>query len=222
VDAFFAAATHEIAEAMTDPYPGAVLLPKAYDGVDADHYPWEVALNNENGDLCQLDPGSFVRFPDFPFTVQRTWSNAAAAAGHDPCAPALPEQPYFNAAPVLAEIVTVNGHTTTGVKLGVGESKTIDVQLFSDAPTDPWVVDAVDMVSAPFSPVLAPSFSAGAPTLKLEWVGPNTGNNGDTLHLKIAVLREDSSLWNGMFALVSHRLGDARRLLFWFGAASSR
>ena len=38
--------------------------------------------------------------------VERSWSNAAARAGHDPCAPAAPGEVYFAAAGVLPDAVT--------------------------------------------------------------------------------------------------------------------
>ena len=81
--------------------------------------------------------------------MQRTWSNKAAPAGHDPCVPALPGEVYFNAAPVLNDNITVDviGQTSRckGVKIAVGETKTIEIDLFSDAATGgPWTVAVQD------------------------------------------------------------------------------
>ncbi len=78
------AASHEIMEAATDPYP---ISEGTWQLVPTN--PWAVALQGvEVGDLCfplsELDQG---------FTLSRIWSNSAAAAGDDPC---LPDQtsPY--------------------------------------------------------------------------------------------------------------------------------
>ena len=46
------------------------------------------------------------------FMVQRTWSNAAAKAGHDPCVPA-PATPYIAAEPMFTESVPFDGYTGT-------------------------------------------------------------------------------------------------------------
>jgi hypothetical protein len=108
--------------------------------------------------------------------VQRTWSNAAARAGHDPCQPELPGEVYFNAAPVLPDMgqISVQGQSVTvrSVKIPVGGSMTIPVQLFSEGPTGPWTVTASDL-------------SKGNLSLSLD---KTTGQNGDVLHLTIKVL----------------------------------
>jgi hypothetical protein len=59
------------------------------------------------------------------FAVQRTWSNVAAAAGHDPCvpAPAPADVPYFNVIGADPDVLT----------LAVGASKTLELTAFADA-----------------------------------------------------------------------------------------
>jgi hypothetical protein len=117
----------------------------------------------------------FTQFSYLNYTVQRTWSNKAVKAGHDPCQPELPGEVYFNAAPVLPDMAQVNiqGQTVTirSVKIPVGSSKTIPVELWSEAPTGPWTVSANDL-------------SGGALTLSLD---KSTGQNGDVLNLTIKV-----------------------------------
>ena len=57
------------------------------------------------------------------FLVQRIWSNKAAAAGNDPCVPALNETAYFNSVPVTPEIPLVDqGQTyqTLGIQIPSG------------------------------------------------------------------------------------------------------
>ena len=64
-----------------------------------------------------------------------------------------------------------------GVKIPVGESKTIEVDLFSDGATSgPWTVAAIDS---------SRRARAGA-TLDLKW-DRTTGLNGEKLHLTVTV-----------------------------------
>jgi len=168
--------THEIVEASTDPF----LL--TYSTMDAAHAVWALFPGAELGDLCELESLSYQRVIGTSL-VARFWSNSAAAAGHDPCAPAI-DLPYFNSIPVLPDQIGVDlsGGTflTSGVSVPTGTSKTIDVQLFSDAPTGDWTVEADD--AANFS-----SFTPGE--LQFAW-DTTAGNNGDTLHLTITRVKD--------------------------------
>jgi hypothetical protein len=180
-DQMTAEASHEIAEAATDPYPTS--SKPGYITVDANSHAWELLAGGEVGDLCAAFPDSFYKPSGFDHLVQRIWSNQAAAADHDPCEPDG-TSPYFNAAPVLADTITVttgsgNVHTQ-GVKLSKGQSATIEVDLYSDAPTSgPWTVSAYDITSA---------FFGGQPALSFSFDN-NTGQNGDKLNLTITALQ---------------------------------
>jgi hypothetical protein len=112
------------------------------------------------------------------------WSNKAAAASHDPCVP-HGASPYFNAAAVLPDVVAVNDpseptFTTDGIKIPVGGSATIALQLYSDGPTSgPMHVQALDVAS---------QFYGEAAELSLS-LDKTTGVNGDTIQLTIKVLK---------------------------------
>jgi hypothetical protein len=67
---------------------------------------------------------------------------------------------------------------TKGVQIAVGQSKTVDVSLFSDGPTSDWMVQAIDTTQPP--------------ALTFSW-DAQTGNNGDTLHLTITRTASTSS-----------------------------
>jgi hypothetical protein len=137
----------------------------------------------EIGDLCDAFPNVFYKPADLPYLVQRMWSNAAAAASHDPCEP-NGASPYFSSAPVLADTVSGSApgfgpYTTKGVKIPVGQSKTVILDLYSDAPTGgPWTISAIDIDSTFFgqSPELSFSFDK------------TQGQNGDTVQMTIQVL----------------------------------
>ncbi|HEY8074062.1 MAG TPA: hypothetical protein VIF62_08135 [Labilithrix sp.] len=143
-------ASHELAEAATDPFPMA--LP-AYSGFDDNHLAWEFfqQFQSENGDACEfyreapMDATSF----GVPFTTQRQWSNKSGAGGHNPCVPA-PQGPYFNVTPLDLESIDLDlsalggdTATTKGYKVKVGETKTVPFGFYSDAATTgPWTITA--------------------------------------------------------------------------------
>jgi hypothetical protein len=173
-DRVTAATSHELVESVTDPL---FVTSPAYSGVDDAHAFWmELTGGGEIADLCAFDAASLVRPADVGYAVQRTWSNAAAAAGHDPCVPSH-NGAYFNVAADAPDTfydpyasVAVNG-----VAIARGQTRTIDLHLYSDAPTDAWHVKAVD-----------PNAAAGGAELVRLTLDADTGKNGDVLHLTIA------------------------------------
>lgn len=204
--------SHELIEASTDPYFATA---PAYASVDPDHAVWAIATGGETeiGDMCALMPGAgYYQPPDLTYPVQRMWSNAAAAASHDPCVPA-PPGPYFDAAPVLPDMVTIDlgskgTLTTHGVRIPVGQSRTIEVDLYSDAPTaGPWNVEALDPAALAQQPA--------ALDLKLDAA---SGQNGDVLHLTITPLRQ------GPNGLESFYLGSGvqGRSTLWVGLVANQ
>jgi hypothetical protein len=93
LDVMTAAASHEIIEAATDPDLRSYALPDI-----ADQRPWTESIWNawelEGGaELADLCEGTF--YEERGFFYQRVWSNRAAAAGGDPCIPAL-DQPFYD------------------------------------------------------------------------------------------------------------------------------
>ncbi|HEY8075899.1 MAG TPA: hypothetical protein VIF62_17350 [Labilithrix sp.] len=178
IDEVTAEAAHEIIEAATDPLPFAGPAWATLD--DADDVWAVVGGGGELGDLCAPFPGVFFRPPGVDNLVQRVWSNAASKASHDPCQP-QGVSPYFNSAPVMKDMVQVTGapggsFTGLGVKIPIGKSKTIELDLYSDAPTSgPWTVSALDLNSA---------FFGGDASLEFTF-DKTTGQNGDKIMLTI-------------------------------------
>ena len=134
VDVITTTTSHELSEAVTDPFGNNV--GPAYITTDDNHLAWSSFLGGgEIGDMCAQFPSSFYKPADFNYLVQRNWSNKQAKAGHDPCVPA-DTTTYFNAMPVLPDkLTTFQNIVTKGVNIPVGTPKTIDIDLFSDAPT---------------------------------------------------------------------------------------
>jgi hypothetical protein len=202
IDAVTSAESHEIIEAATDPYP---MVNPAYAQADDAHLYWLFALGGgEVGDMCAQFPGVFTKFAELPYTVQRTWSNQAAKAGHDPCVPALPGAVYFNTAPVLNDNITIMGVITLkAAKIPVGQSKTIELDLFSDADTGgPWTVQAFDFAQL-----------MGQPQTMSFTLDQSSGQNGQKLHLTIEVMK--ATQFNADIFLLESSLGNTTN--WWLG-----
>jgi hypothetical protein len=196
-------ASHEIVEAATDPTPLTPTL--AWSGADTQHFFWQIVLGGEVADMCAQWANSFYIPIGYPYMVQRPWSNAQAAAGHDPCKPQLPGEVYFNSVPVLPDLVTISDgtgatHVTGGIALAINQTRTIDVQLFSDGPAAPWTVNALNPTTFPSE-------------LKLSW-DTLTGQSGDVLHLTITVLGFND-FWNGDPFVIESTQGDITN--YWLG-----
>ena len=210
-EALTAASNHEIVEAATDPYPDVA---PAYIETDPTHGYWSFEVGgSEIADMCQLLIGSFGFFDGFPYNLQRTWSNASTLAGHEPCLPA-PAGPYFASVPVLPDVVSYqdmygNQLTTGGVHIPVGASQTIDVDLFSDEPTDgPWTVIVRDNTTV----------HGSAQTLNFTFAGNvDTGSNGDVLKMTISVLQAPTNGVEG-FWVFSEKGG---RTTSWLGVVTN-
>ena len=188
------AISHELVESATDPFPNTG---PAYLQEDVADIVWTYATGGEVADLCELDHDAAFVPPGGTYTVQRSWSNRAAGAGTNPCVPLGTSGPYFNTVPVLPDVLAIPGGGSTlhppGVRIPVGGSRTLDLDLYSDAPTaGPWTVKAYD----------GSSFRAGPTELALV-LDRASGQNGDTLHLTVTVLKADPSIAAEPFFLVS-------------------
>jgi hypothetical protein len=207
IDGLSAVTSHEWVEASTDPFLATHGgRDSAYSTVDESHFVWAVLFGGEDGDLCAQLPESYYKDPSVGFTVQRTWSNRLAQASHDPCAPSQLGVAFFDSAPVLPETVTfsVSGSSfkTQGVTIPVGSSKTIEVDLFSDAPTSgPWSVKAIELTPQRGQPA----------TLGFQW-DRTSGVNGDKLHLTISVTKANSSSGGAHMFAIESTLGQTQQL----------
>ena len=173
LDAVTLATSHEIIEAVTDPL---YYSEQAWAYEDDAHFIWTMITIGEIGDMCELEPQSAARLVG-KFQVQRTWSNASAAAGHDPCVPA-PASPYFTAEAIMNDDVTLDTGagpvSTKGIRLPTTRTQTVDVVLRSDGPMDTWQVKAAD----------TSSLFGGPKELDLAF-DRDTGKSGDVLKLTI-------------------------------------
>jgi hypothetical protein len=205
VDEVTAVESHEMIEAATDPSPRT---DPAYLEPDDGHLYWDLAFGGgEVADMCTQLPNAFFQFSGLPYTVQRIWSNTSAAAGHDPCVPELPGEVYFNAAPVLDDVVQYENFVMDAVTVPVGSTRTIDVDLFSEGDTGgPWTVEASDA-----------AYLLGQPSTLEVALDANSGQNGDVLHLTIATITTNSYGF-GLFLLKSTKGATST---WWLGAVGN-
>jgi len=200
LDSLTAALTHELIESATNPF---IRTRGALQFVDSDHAAWAIGLNNsllfgEVADMChsQSQDRLYQRLVG-QFMVHRSWSNVAASSNRDPCVPAIPT-PYFGAAPDLDEPVMIsdgagspNTVLTRGLKVGLNQSKVVNVRLFSTGPVSDWFV-------TPFQSVAA----AGQANLRLT-LDRNRGNNGDILKLTVTRIANGPTFGGTEIALAS-------------------
>lgn len=195
------ATSHELVEATTDPHP---FTAPAYERLDPNYYVMNRTPGGELGDMCEYVDTAFAKLLG-DFVVQRTWSNASAAAGHDPCVPAA--TPYLAAAPAMPEMLTLTTRAgtimTPGVTINTGESKTIEVDLFSDGPSADFTVEAMD------ASVLQGSLTS----LGFSW-DRTTGHNGDKLMLTIKRLHTGTKRGN---EIVIKAMKGTQSVSLWWG-----
>ena len=180
--------------------------------MDNEHIIWNAgSFGGEVADMCQDNTDSNYLPPGSTYMVQRSWSDAAAKAGMNPCVPVPPTGPYFNSYPQFPDMVSLNGQalytngatTTEGVQIPIGQTKTIDVVLHSEAPTSgPWTVSVMD-----FSEFIG---DTAATSVSLD---KTSGSDGDVLHLTITVMASDPNLGGEGFVLNS-TLGTQNNLMF--------
>lgn len=210
IDALTVAASHEWVEAVTDPLP---FTSPAYAYPDDDHLVWAIFPLSEVGDMCTFNAGADIKPADLGFMVQRIWSNAAAKAGHHPCVPETAGETYFNTAPLFDGKVTIDfgqGQTapTSGVRVPLGQSKTIELQLFSEGTTGEWSVDVVDYNQL---------YNRTSPDLSFT-MPVKTGKNGDKLSLTIK--RNANGGYGGSAFVITSTLGKTQQNL-WVGFAAN-
>jgi hypothetical protein len=183
--------SHELVEAATDPF---VNSNPAYAQPDENDLAWLLATDGELADMCEdLDDTGYLPAGSVQ-KVQRTWSNRAAAAGQDPCVPAL--TPFAGTEPVMPDTGSVifdGPMMTKVVKIAIGQTRVVDLPMFSAAPVGYWQVVALDYNS---------DFLGNNTLLKLK-LDKETATNGDVLHLSITPMGFDSSIGGALFFIES-------------------
>ncbi|MGE5181635.1 MAG: hypothetical protein ACM31C_06220 [Acidobacteriota bacterium] len=201
------ATSHELLEASTDPHP---FTNAAYNNIDDADAIVSLMPGAELGDMCEAVKAAYQPNLVGTYTAQRQWSNASAAAGHDPCVPVL-STPYVEAAANLPTItISPGGQTlmTRGVQIALNASADVEVDLYSDAPAADWTVVAYDVAS---------HYQMQPAELQLT-LDRSTGNNGDKLKLTIKRVAAAQTYGISEFVLFSQVNGV--NVGQWFGLVS--
>jgi hypothetical protein len=219
---FTSTVTHEAIEAATDPWPD---YSPAWAQADNAHLFFDEANDgSEVADMCENDPEAYYAFSDFPYTVQRIWSNKAALAGHDPCVPELPNTVFFNAVPELPDTGPFDYYGSTvdvsSISIPVGGTKTVYLDLYSDGSVPDWDVTVFDLNVFNGAP-------ANQALLTINQT-VTTGNNGDRIPVEITVKSAGDPNTNGeiqnteIFAIVSSQgLSETAPAHFWYGIVTN-
>jgi len=206
IDELTATSSHELLEASTDPYVGETPPDLAYGMPEPNGLAFGLVGGGEVGDLCIFENDAFFLPTDYPFYVQHTWVSHAAYAGHDPCQPTT--NTYFNASPTLPDTVQlpqqltaslgISGTlTSTGIQLGVGQNKTINVTLFAD---NTWPT-TIQLTARDYA-----YFMGGKPALSFSW-SKTSGNVGDTVQLTVSRTGTNAQLGVEPFVIQSESQG---------------
>jgi hypothetical protein len=101
-------ASHELIEAFTDPFPESAPGIRFIDSSQL----WS-STYGEVGDVCVWNYLPFTAPGGATFYAQRSWSNAAAALGGDPCVPQPAGLTYFNVKAVPSFVFAKPGDSVT-------------------------------------------------------------------------------------------------------------
>jgi hypothetical protein len=186
-------AAHEYVEAATNPFPQDATH-QGYSGFDANHLGWSLytgAFGNELADACQAWADSYYEESGgFPYWVQRSWSNAKAAAGHDPCVP-LPASAYVGVTlfPAQESALTLDlsaagmGKVTTrGFRAAVGHATTFQVGFYSDAAAGPWTIASDVPASTGLYDMNGNPIGNGAAAVTID---KTSGQNGEKAYVTV-------------------------------------
>jgi hypothetical protein len=184
-------AAHETIESATDPYMGSG--GDGYHGYDANHLAWDLytGYNDELGDACQAWQYAYTQLTgSFPYWVQLSWSNKAAAAGHDPCVPS-PTGPYHGMTLFPKEETTVSANLSViglsaqaslGFDVTVGQPIQFHVGFYSDAPAPAWTISYDFPSTLPTFDTNFMPLGNGSGTVMLS---QTTGKNGDQVTVTV-------------------------------------
>ncbi len=227
------AMSHELVETAANPFGIRPPLDSTgWYGFDPSHFAFAYfsELQAELADVCEFaSPSFFMGDNAFPYFLQRVWSNAGGAAGHDPCVPP-PARPYFNVTPLdLGDVqvtvpASVSGAAATtfatrGLRLADGQTGSFAVGFYSDQPTaGPWSVGV-----SPGNPILAQGdagdrLAQSNPSRLQASIDRAMGQNGDTAQVTVTVMTTGNAFQGELLTLTSTLDGVSNTMPVWIGA----
>jgi hypothetical protein len=190
-------AAHEYVEAATNPYPESSSA-IGYVRFDANHLAWDLytGFADELADACQnLQDSYYEESGSLPYWVQRSWSNAAAKAGHNPCVPS-PAGAYHgmtlfpSSEASVAVDLTGLGATkaaTLGYKAALNQPLTFQVGFFSDASAPAWTIGYDFPAQTSLFTSSGSLLSNGKGTVSID---KTSGQNGDQANVTVTVTQK--------------------------------
>jgi hypothetical protein len=174
-------ASHEIAEAVTDPHP-TTKPAYTFFGQNA----WTLA-GGEVGDMCSMVGG----VTEAGYYMTRVWSNVNAKAGNQPCQPVPPETmyPFFDAGVVKDELDASPGQTVT---------TEVDCYSFGELPNDMTVTVRANSKTV-LTPTLDQSTCKNGDKLMLSFEVATTATKGTSYHYTVSASVDDNNqhIWRG-------------------------
>jgi hypothetical protein len=197
-------ASHEIVEAATDPYYNK----PAYANSDDNHAVWTVVTGGEVGDMCAFADNAYWNPPDMQYMIQRSWSNQAAAAGHDPCV-GEGMSPYYQTVPKLTDSVTIQsyGWPTKGIHIANGGTANLTLDVLSDTAGGQYKVELLDYNDYWTGGTKYLTFSAP----------PATVTVGDEFTVSVSVQGKDPMIGNGAVFIVATTPVGGGMTTYYFG-----
>lgn len=186
---------HELVEGVTDP---RWEHDYAWGAVDPDHAVWAYVTDGEVADLCEfVQTFLWTDAPGMTYAIQRSWSNAAARAGTDPCI-GSPAAAYYQSVPDQPDALTISlfggSVTTKGTKVAVGASGTITLHVVGTPGSGPFTVTAHDVASTYFN-ATTPLLTFTQPTGMFAL--------GDTVTIPVTVKAKDRNLGGEAFEIAT-------------------
>jgi hypothetical protein len=180
------AASHELIEAATDAFPiTAPAFQLREDPTDAwyANFSFEV----EVGDMCEAPDRTIT---EAGYTAQRSWSNAAAAAGGDPCVPGGDMPAFGTSGPTMPQIIPAGG--SADLPLASWSTGTVDdFQLALQA----WFSDGTALTHAHFALDAMTANNGATPTLHVTMPANARSGNFTRVLLVSSHSAADASMW---------------------------
>jgi hypothetical protein len=190
-------ASHELAEASTDPFVGGA--PGSPTGPAYTNINYNNGWVGEVGDNCEPFDTGYVVDGGTYYAVQRVWSNSAADAGKQPCIPAV-DMPYANVSPGNAIPTTCYDPSSpepcTSVYYPVTPGSSFELT-FTGWTDRPAVAAGITWAPYAVAGLLMPSFS---PIVTLDKYNLR---NGEQVHVTVDIPSGTPSQSAGMFTLIS-------------------
>jgi hypothetical protein len=175
LDDITSTASHELAEAATDPFPTG----SAGYYMDAQPPdPWTFEDREEVGDLCETENNVYETDQISTWALQPIWANSAAAARMNPC---IPSDGTYNTVTVSpADVPTV----------AAGQSFTFHITGWANYAAPPWSVSVGDADYSFYSATTLQASLSGTTiakngSLTLTLKAPANANSGDPCGVKI-------------------------------------